>query len=52
MEDGRRNRHSRYESLESRVRGNSQARFGKGRMEKDRQWHLVSRLLHSARAEG
>jgi hypothetical protein len=30
----------------------SQARFGKGRMEKDQQWHLVSRLLHSVRAEG
>ena len=35
MPDGRRNKHSRHESLESRVRGNLQARFGGGPTEKD-----------------
>jgi hypothetical protein len=38
MADGRRNKHSRHESLESRVRGNSQARFGGRPTEKD---HLL-----------
>ena len=36
MLEGRRNKLSRHESLESRVRGNSQARFGGGPTEKAR----------------
>jgi hypothetical protein len=36
MLDGRPNRHTRHESLESRVRRNSQARFGGGPTEKAR----------------
>ena len=36
MLEGRRNKLSQHESLESRVRGNSQARFGGGPTEKAR----------------
>ena len=36
MLEGRRNKLSRHKSLESRVRGNSQARFGGGPTEKAR----------------
>src|SRR5258705_13798967 len=32
--------------LESRLHRKVHGRFGKGRMEKDQQWHLASRLLH------
>jgi hypothetical protein len=42
----------RHESLESHLQGNLHEWFGKGRTEKDQQWHLVGRLLHSAGSRG
>jgi hypothetical protein len=38
--------------LESRLHRKVHGRFGKGRMEKDQQWHLASRLLHAEIACG
>ena len=45
MLDGLRNKHARHESLESCVRGNSQARFGGGPTEKDRHQRYLARGL-------
>jgi phosphoketolase len=42
------NKHAQHESLESRVRGNLQARFGEGPTEKDHpRWYLAGGLLDS-----
>jgi hypothetical protein len=43
------NKHAQHESLESRVRGNLQARFGEGPTEKDHpRWYLAGGLLDFA----
>ena len=48
MLDGRPNKHTRPESLESRVRRNSQARFGGGPTEQGHlRWYLAGGLPDS-----